>query len=122
VRDNRVVVNPGDRRRAVAVILAGAVARGAFEAGALQVLAAADVRVARIVAASSGALNGVAYATAVRARRERAGAAELVELWRDRATWTEIVHLDWRELLHREAISDLTKVRTILRSASSPSR
>jgi NTE family protein len=114
------VSSPGDRRRTVAVILAGAVAKGAFEAGALQVLAEADVQVVRIVAASSGALNGVTYAAAVRARRERAGAAELVELWRDHATWTDIVHVDWREVLHREAVSDLSKVREILRAAVRP--
>ena len=114
-----IVSNP-QGRRTVAVILAGAVAKGAFEAGALQVLADADVQVARIVAASSGALNAVTYAAAVRARRERAGAAELVELWRDHATWTEIVHLDWKQMLHREAVSDLTKVRTLLRNSISP--
>ncbi len=100
--------------RKIAVILAGAVAKGAFEAGALQVLARADVQVARIVAASSGALNGVAYAAAVRGRRERDGADELVALWRDHASWTDVVHLDWRELWHRDAISDLSRVRTIL--------
>src|SRR5262245_43411875 len=88
----------------VALILAGAVARGAFEAGALSVLAASSARVARIVAASSGALNGVAYAAAVRARRERDGAAELIALWRDHAQWEDIIHVDWRELLHREAV------------------
>jgi NTE family protein len=102
----------GERRRTVAVILAGAVAKGAFEAGALEVLASIDAQVVRIVAASSGALNGVVYAAAVRGRRERAGASELIELWRDRATWLDIVHVDWREILHREAASDLGSARS----------
>jgi NTE family protein len=101
--------------RKIAVILAGAVAKGAFEAGALEVLAGADAQVVRIVAASSGALNGVAYAAAVRGRRERDGAAELAALWRDRATWADVVHVDWRELLHKSAISDLSRVRALLR-------
>ncbi len=106
----------------VAVILAGAVAKAAFEAGALSVLAETGVRVVRIVAASSGALNGVAYAAAVRARRERDAAAELLALWRDHATWAEIVHLDWRELWHREAFSDLTHVRALLRRSIQPAQ
>jgi len=98
----------------VAVILAGAVAKGAFEAGALQVLSRSSAEVVRIVATSSGALNGVAYAAAVRARRAEAGAGELVQLWRDKATWSDIVHLDWKSLVHREAVSDLQKVRDTL--------
>ncbi len=106
--------------RRVALILAGAVAKGAFEAGALQILSQTDTQVVRIVATSSGALNAVTYAAAVRARRERAGAAELVQLWRDKATWTDIVHPDWKSLLHREAVSDLTKVREVLRANVRP--
>jgi NTE family protein len=102
------------------VILAGAVAKGAFEAGALQIFAESDVRVARIVAASSGALNGVAYASAVRGRREREGAAELVALWRDRAAWSDIVHVDLHALVRREGVSDLSHVRAILRRAVRP--
>ncbi len=63
---------PLPRPRAVAVILAGAVTKGAFEAGALEVIAARGVAVQRIVAASSGAFSAVAYAAGVRARRRRA--------------------------------------------------
>ncbi len=108
--------------RTIAVVLAGAVAKGAFEAGVLQVLAETDARVVRIVAASSGALNGVAYATAVRARRERAGAAELVELWRDKASWMDIFHLDWGGLLHRKAVANLDRVRAVLKAGILPAQ
>ncbi len=108
--------------RTIAVVLAGAVAKGAFEAGALQVLAESGARVVRIVAASSGALNGVAYATAVRARRERDGAAELAELWRDKATWMDIFHLDWGGLIHRKALSNLERVRGVLKAGVLPAQ
>lgn len=110
----------GKHGPAVALVLAGAVAKGAFEAGALQVLAEAGVRVVRLVAASSGALNAVAFAAGVRACRERVAAAELVELWRDQATWRDILHLDWRDPVEREGLSDLSRVREILRRAVRP--
>src|SRR5215468_7254604 len=53
----------------IAVVLAGAVAKGAFEAGAIRALADADVQVLRVIGASSGALNGTVLAASV-ARRE----------------------------------------------------
>jgi NTE family protein len=103
------------------VILAGAVAKGAFEAGALQVLAETGAKVARIVAASSGALNGVAYAAAVRARREVDGAAELVALWRERASWSHIFDVDLGAIWRRQGVADLARVREILRAGVKPS-
>jgi NTE family protein len=106
--------------RTIAIILAGAVAKGAFEAGALEVLASTGVQVARIVAASSGALNGVAYAAAVRARRAPAGAAELVTLWRDRASWSHIFDVDVGAIWRRQGVADLARVRDILRAAVKP--
>src|SRR5262249_25624102 len=92
------------RTRTVALVLAGAVAKGAFEAGALTVLAERDVRVVRIVAASSGAMNGAAYAAAVRGRRERDGAAEIAEFWRERARWGDFLHLDWSDLVRARGV------------------
>ncbi len=92
--------------RTVAIVLAGAVAQGAFEAGVLKVLAGADLRVRRIVAASSGALNGAYFAAAVRGRRERQAADELTELWRDHASWSQIFHINLGDLLRREGLSD----------------
>jgi predicted acylesterase/phospholipase RssA len=44
-----------------ALILPGAVAKGAYEAGAIEELTHREIRIDRIVATSSGALNGVAY-------------------------------------------------------------
>ena len=49
----------------IAVVLAGAVAKGAFEAGALAELTTRDVSIRRIVASSAGALNGSVLAAAV---------------------------------------------------------
>jgi predicted acylesterase/phospholipase RssA len=70
-----------------ALVLPGAVARGAFEAGVIQVLAENDVRIDRIVATSSGALNGLAYAAGIRSGREKELADKLVQYWIENGEW-----------------------------------
>jgi NTE family protein len=106
----------------VAIILAGAVTKGAFEAGALRVLAERGARVERIVAASSGALNGVAYAAGVRARRERAAAAALCALWEDRGGWRDVLHFSLRDALCLRGLSDQKNLRALLGENVRPSR
>lgn len=70
-----------------ALILPGAVAKGAYEAGVIQVLVENDIAIDRIVATSSGALNGVAYAAGIRSGNERVMAAALVESWLGKGSW-----------------------------------
>jgi NTE family protein len=107
-------------RNTVAVILAGGVARGAFEAGVLKVLADSGVRIVRIVATSSGALNGAFLASAIRGRRAREGAQRLVELWREHSSWADIFHCNPLELLGRRGISDTTKLQALLQRRIRP--
>lgn len=52
-----------------ALVLAGAVAKGAFQAGALQVPPPKGLGFPRVVAVSSRTLNGTYWAPAVRAGR-----------------------------------------------------
>jgi len=104
----------------VAVVLAGAVAQGAFEAGALKVLAGAGMRVARIVAASSGALNGTCFASAVRGRAERDGADRLIDLWKDQGGWSDVFHVSLADLLRGEGLSDQRQLLGILRENIRP--
>ena len=104
----------------IAVVLAGAVAKGAFEAGALQALASRNVQVVRIVGASSGALNGTMLAAAVRARDLTGGTTRLVELWRDKAGWTDVFHASLRVLATRQGISDSGRVLALLRQQIAP--
>jgi NTE family protein len=99
----------------VAVVLAGAVAKGAFEAGAIHALSETDVQIVRIVGSSSGALNGTVLAASVAARQLARGAEMLVGLWRDKATWTEVFHASLREALKREGVSDRANVLALLR-------
>ena len=105
----------------IAVVLAGAVAKGAFEAGVLQALAEKRVDIVRIVGSSSGALNGTLLASAVRKHELQHGAAQLVELWRDRAGWTDVFHASLEVLRTRQGVSDREKVLALLRRYVTPS-
>jgi len=101
--------------RTAALVLAGAVVKGAFEAGALEVIAARGVTVPRIVAASSGALNGAAYAAGVRARREVDAVRDLVRVWEEEATLCGTLHPSCRAMLGRRGISDQESLLRLLR-------
>jgi NTE family protein len=110
----------GTQSKTIAVVLAGAVAKGAFEAGAIQALVRTDVKIARIVAASAGALNGTVLAAAVRARSLVAGADALAALWRDHAEWNEVFHVSFRDLLKRDGLSDQNSLLALLRAHIPP--
>lgn len=104
----------------VAVVLAGAVAKGAFEAGVLQALARTNVNIVRVVAASSGALNGTLLASAVRTRSLPRGVELLAELWRDNAGWTDVFHANFSDITSRRAVSDSKQVLELLRDRIPP--
>ena len=72
-----------------ALVLPGAVARGAYEAGVIEVLAEQDTRIDRIVATSSGALNGLAYAVGIRSGTEKEIAARLIASWVEDGGWNK---------------------------------
>jgi NTE family protein len=110
-----------DKTKTIAVVLAGAVARGAFEAGVIRALADADVKIVRIIAASAGALNGTVLASSVRRRDVRAGAEALNALWRDHATWSEVFHVSLRDILARDGVSDQKRLLALLRQHVPPS-
>jgi NTE family protein len=112
----------GTQTKTIAVVLAGAVAKGAFEAGVIRALVRADVKIARIVAASSGALNGTVLASAVRTRTLIEGAEALVALWRDHAEWSEVFHASLRDLLRRDGVSDQKHLLALLRAHILPTQ
>jgi NTE family protein len=112
----------GNQTKTIAVVLAGAVAKGAFEAGVIRALVRADVKIVRIVAASSGALNGTALASAVRARDLVRGVDGLVALWRDHAEWSEVLHASFRDVLKRDGVSDQKRLLALLRDRIPPTQ
>jgi NTE family protein len=101
-------------KKKVAVILAGAVAKGAYAAGALQVLAQQGLEVTRIVGTSSGALNGALYASYVRRGIEQQGVAALLDLWSRSATVMKVLAFELASALRLEGLSSMAKVRDLL--------
>jgi NTE family protein len=106
--------------RSVALIVAGAVAKGAFAAGAIDALVTADVPLRRIVATSSGALNGAVLAAGIRASRAREAAANLLDVWRSHASWAEVFHLNAGDIFHGSGLSDQSKILAMLRERVHP--
>lgn len=97
-----------------ALILAGAVAKGAFEAGVLAVLEERGIEVSAIVATSAGSLNGALYATGIRYDRTRLAADTLLSLWREHAGWSDIVQPTLRGVLERTGISSTEALQKLL--------
>lgn len=110
----------GRKPRVIGLILAGAVTKGAFEAGALKVLATRNVYARRILGASSGALNAAIYAAGVRAGREQEAADDLAEAWSSQGGWYQTVSFSLRAILARRGLSDQDKLRALLRRNMQP--
>jgi len=106
---------PSIPRADTAIVLTGAIAQGAFAAGALDVLARERISVARIVATSAGALSGTLFAAGVHAARPADAARRLVELWTEEASWATALDVSARELARRRGISTSRKLYDLLR-------
>ncbi len=102
--------------RKTALILAGAAAKGAFEAGVLEVLSEhlERIPIVRIVAASAGALNGAVYAAGVRHGSEHLVAARLAELWQHDASWHNMLKVSPLDILHGVGIGTGNRLLPLL--------
>jgi NTE family protein len=98
-----------------ALILAGGVAKGAFEAGVIQRLVERGVRIDRIVAASSGALNGTYLAAAIHSGREREAAQKLPLLWEQQASYRRIFDIDVGAVTRLRGLSNSDKLMDLMR-------
>lgn len=107
-----------------ALVLAGGVAKGAFIAGAVLALAqSTPLRVRRIVATSSGALSAVFLASAIRDGRDLAVAgAELVALWREKATVSGAFDWSASGIARRTGLSTSAKLLALMRQYVRPAR
>ncbi len=104
-----------------ALVLPGAVARGAYEAGVIEVLAEQDTRIDRIVATSSGALNGLAYAAGIRAGEEKKMAERLVNTWVESGSWQKSLNFNPIDLLFGRGLSNSEGLLTMMRDLVQPS-
>ena len=109
-----------------ALVLAGALVKGAFTAGALSVLSEPETKsrigldVARIVGTSSGGLNGTYYAAAIRSGDEAAAARRLVQLWLEDATLFGTFDLNLRDIAGTLGLSTESKIAEVLRKHIAP--
>lgn len=103
-----------------AVVLAGAVANGAFEAGALEVVARQRFRITRVLGASAGALNAALFARWVMAGDQGAGAARLVTLWTEEASWWRVLRPSVRGILTLTGLSGQDALLALLRRHVAP--
>jgi NTE family protein len=97
-----------------ALVLAGAVAKGAFEAGVLSVLADRGERISMLVATSAGSLNAAVYATGVRCGREKRAAEVLQQLWTEQADWRHIVDFSLLDALGGRGLSSTAALQAIV--------
>jgi NTE family protein len=100
-----------------AVVITGAVAQGAFAAGALQVLAEHDVPISRVVATSAGSLTGTFLAAGIHAGRVNEATNALVDLWIHSAHWRNALDISARDLLCARGLSTTKAIETVLRHA-----
>jgi predicted acylesterase/phospholipase RssA len=103
-----------------ALILPGAVTRGAYEAGVISVLAEQNVKIDRIVATSSGALNGLAFAAGIRSGRKVEMANLLVRSWRERGGWRSTLSMNPLSLLAGRGLSDQSGLLSLMRTLIKP--
>jgi NTE family protein len=100
-----------------ALVLSGALAKGAFEAGVLQALTRAPIPIVSIVGASAGALNATILAAGVRAGCADRAADRLADLWRERGTWRDAFRISVRDLVRGTGVSTSDKLAHLLRDA-----
>lgn len=100
--------------KGVGLVLAGAVARGAFGAGAVRTFAKKNPRIVRIAGTSSGALNAVLVAAGVAAGNLEGAASVLTNLWLDHGSWADIVRIRAVDWLHLKGLLDTQRLSGIV--------
>jgi NTE family protein len=99
-----------------AIIFGGGVAKGAFGAGAAEVLTANGIAFCRVVGASSGALNATFLAAALRRGCVVEGAAQLSQLWLDDARWMHFLDPSARAIFGARGVSDSDRLIALIRA------
>jgi NTE family protein len=108
-------------RPGAAVVVGGAVSKGAFAAGALAHLTlrlrSERTPIHALVGTSSGALNATVVACGVRAGTAVGAAKRLVRLWRDRGGLLDVADLDAASALRLRGASGPDRVLRLLEEA-----
>ena len=109
-----------------AVVLSGAVLKGPFGAGVLDVLTqeatikALRLDVKRVVGASAGALSAAHYAAALHAGEEEGAGARLSKLWIEEATVLHSISPSLKAILGGRGFSSARKLRQVMEKGIQP--
>jgi NTE family protein len=98
----------------VGLVLAGAVAQGAFGAGVVSAFATKRPRILQIAGTSSGALNAVLVAAGVATGQLERATSVLVNLWLDHGSWTGIAHFQVGDWFHARGLLDTKRLNEIV--------
>lgn len=100
-----------------AIILAGALARGGFEAGALSVITKnPNIDIRTIVATSSGALNGVALAAGIASQTVEKAMHVLIDTWIEHGNWHNVLDFSLSAIINRQGFSTSNKVKKLIKT------
>jgi NTE family protein len=107
----------GEGHGGVALVLAGAVAKGSFAIGVVSYLAERKEPIRCIAGTSAGALVAAVIGAGV-ATGQFAYAADCVaRLWLERGSFGDIAHLSFDDLLHARGVFDTSKVVALVHEA-----
>ena len=99
-----------------AIILSGALIRGAYEAGALKILTQnLNLNIQSIIGSSSGGLNAIALAAGLVSGRVEFAIDDLLGVWREKAGWRNgFLKLSLKNIVGLRGLSNSTNLRKIL--------
>ena len=116
--NSRCSTHNAEQNKAVrrAIVFAGGGAKGAFEAGAVGVMAERGITFDLVVGASAGALNAAYYAAAIRAGRECSAVKEMIDFWIEQGRWRTFLDVDMREIFGGRGLSLSHRLERVLLS------
>ncbi len=103
--------------KSTAIILSGALAKGAFEAGALKIIAQdPNIKIKSIVATSSGALNATALAAGITSKRVDKAIDALIKTWIDHGTWYNVLDFSFKKMMNRQGLCTSDRLRMLIKN------
>lgn len=110
----------GVKREQVALVLAGAVAKGGFHAGVLRAFARSQrMQVTTLVGTSAGALTATVFAAGLATGKVAYAAEVAAAFWLERAGWRDILSVSVFDMLRGRGASGSEKLRTLIDEAVS---
>lgn len=100
-----------------AIILSGALAKGAFEAGSLSVVIQnPNIKIKSIVATSSGALNATALAAGITSGRVEKAIDILINTWIEKGTWYNVLDFSFKKMINRQGLCTSNRLRLLIKN------